>query len=204
LFGPLENNLFRLDEQLMDDIPQVSDLENEILSSAFSEKEIKEAVFLMENNKAPGPNDFPMEFYQYFWEAIKPDLMTLFNDFHDGSLPLHSLNFEIITLLPKKAEVVKIQEFRPICLLNVSFKMFTKVLANRINLVAQKVFSPSQTSSLLDRYILEDVVILHETIHEMHKKKKSGVILKLDFEKSYDKVKWPFLATGATNERLFI
>jgi hypothetical protein len=43
------------------------------------------------------------------------------------------------------------------------------------------------------RYILEGVMILHEAIHEMHRKKKSGVILKLDFEKAYDKVKWPFL-----------
>lgn len=37
------------------------------------------------------------------------------------------------------------------------------------------------------------MVILHETIHELHRKKLSGVILKLDFEKAYDKVRWPFL-----------
>jgi hypothetical protein len=36
---------------------------------------------------------------------------------------------------------------------------------------------------------LEGAVILHETIHEMHKRKKNGVILKLDFEKEYDKIK---------------
>jgi hypothetical protein len=43
------------------------------------------------------------------------------------------------------------------------------------------------------RHILEGVVILHETIHELHKKKLNGVLLKLDFEKAYDKVKWSFL-----------
>jgi hypothetical protein len=41
--------------------------------------------------------------------------------------------------------------------------------------------------------ILEGVVILHESIHELHQKKQNGVILKIDFEKAYDKVKWPFL-----------
>jgi hypothetical protein len=35
---------------------------------------------------------------------------------------------------------------------------------------------------------MEGVVMLHETIHEIHRKKMNGVILKLDFEKAYDKV----------------
>jgi hypothetical protein len=39
------------------------------------------------------------------------------------------------------------------------------------------------------RHILEGVVILHEIIHELHRKKLDGVLLKLDFEKAYDKVK---------------
>jgi mannosylglycoprotein endo-beta-mannosidase len=43
------------------------------------------------------------------------------------------------------------------------------------------------------RHILEGVVVLHETIHELHRKKMDGVIFKIDFEKAYDKVKWPFL-----------
>jgi hypothetical protein len=43
------------------------------------------------------------------------------------------------------------------------------------------------------RNILEGVAILHETIHELHRKRLSGVILKIYFEKAYNKVKWPFL-----------
>ena len=41
--------------------------------------------------------------------------------------------------------------------------------------------------------ILEGAVILHETVHELHRKNLSGVIIKIDFEKSYDKVRWDFL-----------
>ena len=43
------------------------------------------------------------------------------------------------------------------------------------------------------RNILEGVVVLHKTIHELHRKNLSGVIFEIDFEKAYDKVKWNFL-----------
>lgn len=192
LFGSPNLNHFSLDEDTRDDIPQVSNIENELLIGSFSEAEIKKVVFQLEHNKAPGPDGFPAEFYQNFWEVIKKDLLALFEDFHNGILPLHSLNFGVVTLVPKK-EAIKVENFRLICLLNVSFKIFTKVLTNRISIVAKKIIQPTQTAFIPGRYLLEGVVILHETIHEMHKRKKNGVILKLDFEKAYDKIKWPFI-----------
>jgi hypothetical protein len=147
----------------------------------------------MELNKAPGPDGFPAEFYQTFWEVIKGDLMSMFNQLHSGDLQLFKLNFGVITLLPKKENAIQIQQYRPICLLNVSFKIFTKVATIRANTVAEKVISPTQSAFMPGRHILEGVVVLHETIHELHRKKMDGVIFKIDFEKAYDKVKWPFL-----------
>jgi hypothetical protein len=76
----------------------------------------------MEKNKAPGPDGFPAKFYQRFWEVIKKELLDLFVAFHKGELPLFHLNFGTIVLLPKKENAIQIQQYRPICLLNVSFK----------------------------------------------------------------------------------
>jgi hypothetical protein len=134
----------------------------------------------MEHNKAPGPDGFPVEFYQVFWEVIKDDLLALFSEFHREELNLFSLNFGIITLIPKVPDATKIQQYRPICVLNVSFKIFTKVGTNRLSRVAQKVVSPTQTAFLPGRNIMEGVVILHETIHELHTRKRDGVIFKID------------------------
>ena len=136
LFGEPEQNDFSLNEDAREDIPQVFQIENEFLYDEFSEKEIREAVFQMEHNKAPGPDGFPAEFFQFFWETIKADLLELFVEFHKGELPLHSLNFGVITLLPKKKDTTKVQQYRTICLLNVSFKIFTKVLTNRLSTIA--------------------------------------------------------------------
>ena len=111
LFGEPANNNFSLVESVTSDNPQVSQLENEVLRVDFLEKEVKEAVFQMEHNKAPGPDGFPTEFFQAFWEVIKVDLMNLFTDFHKGDLPIFSLNFGTITLLPKQKEVTQIQQF---------------------------------------------------------------------------------------------
>jgi hypothetical protein len=97
--------------------------------------------------------------------------MSLFLEFHIERLPIHSLNFGILTLLPKVVDAVRIQQYRPICLLNVSFKIFTKVLNNRLLKVADKLIGSSQMAFILGRYIMEGVVTLHETIHELHRKK---------------------------------
>jgi hypothetical protein len=55
--------------------------------------------------------------------------------------------------------------------------------------VAEHVVQPLETAFMQGKNIFDGVVILHETIHELYTKKLNGVILKLDFEKAYDKVK---------------
>ncbi|WVZ84217.1 hypothetical protein U9M48_031271 [Paspalum notatum var. saurae] len=166
-----------LDENRLDDIPQVSPQENDLLSAPFTVDEVRSAIFRMEHNKAPRPYGFPPEFYQVFWNVIKADLMALFDEFHKGDLELNRLNFD----------ASKIQQYRPICLLNVSFKIFTKVATNRIVKVAHKIIRPSQTTFLPGRNIMEGAMVLHETLHELHRKNLNGAIFKIDIEKAYDK-----------------
>ena len=110
--------------------------------------------------------------------------MAMFVEFHNGTLPLFSLNFGIITLLPKKDNAVQIQQYHPICLLNVSFKIFTKMAANRLMQVADKAIRPIQSAFMPGSYILEGVVILHETLRELHKTKDEWGNPKTRFRKS--------------------
>jgi hypothetical protein len=127
LFSDPTPNNFSIIESEIDDIPQLSREENRILTA-----EVQDAIMKMEKNKAPRPDGFPAEFYQRFWETIKSYLMAMFLAFQKGELPLFHLNFGTIIPLPKKENAIQIQQYRPICVLNVSFKIFTKVGTNRV------------------------------------------------------------------------
>jgi hypothetical protein len=59
-----------------------------------------------------------------------------------------------------------------------------KVATNLITDLSQKVIRPTQMAFMSGSHILEGVVVLHVTIHELHRKKLDGVIFKIDFEKA--------------------
>ena len=124
---------------------------------------------------------------------VKNYLENILDDFHRGVVDLARLNYGIITLVPKVKDAKQIQKFRPIFLLNVSFKIITKVLMNRLSKVVNPIISPIQTAFVKGRYIMEGVVILHEAINSIKMKKQNAMLFKVDFEKAYDKIKWPFV-----------
>jgi hypothetical protein len=171
----------------------LSDESKEKLAARFTLQEIKDAIFSMKTNKASGPDGFPIEFYQTFWSLIAEDIFSLFQAFYDGKIDISRLNYGTIILIAKGMGADKIQMYRPICLLNVLFKLVTKVMNNRAIQVADEVISKIQSAFIRGRFILDSVVILHETMHYIHKKKKNGIFFKVDFEKAYDKINWEFM-----------
>jgi hypothetical protein len=147
----------------------------------------------MEHNKAAGTNAIPIEFLQTCWEIIEEDIIQMFDDLHKGMLDVSRLNYGIITLLPKVSDASKIQQVHPICLLNCLYKWITKVLTITLAPFAGKNLCKEQTTFMKGRNIMSRVMALHEILHETKRRKKTWVILKLDFEKAYGMVAWSFL-----------
>lgn len=168
LFGHTRGNACSLN---MEGVTQVSKEDKVELTKPFSLEEVKKVVFEMRQNRAPGPDGFPAEFYVKFWGIIKFELLDLINDFHNGFLEVERLNYGIVTLVPKTKDAEQIQKFRPICLLNVSFKIITKVLMNRLDRIMTYIISKNQTAFLKNRFIMEGIVILHELLNSLHTKK---------------------------------
>jgi len=87
----------------------------------------------------------------------------MFNDFYKGDLDLERLNFALVTLIPKVGDANNMKQFRPISLLNRSFKIFSKLLSNRVGPISERLVNKSQSTFIKGRYILESVVVAHES-----------------------------------------
>ena len=127
----------------------------------------------MEKNKAAGPDKIPVEFFQVCWDIIKEDIVELFADFHKGALDVHRLNYGVINLLPKVKDAIRIQQFRPICLLNCLYKWITKTLTLRLEHLANKLILKTQSAFLKGRNIMNGVLALYEILHETKRNKKN-------------------------------
>jgi len=92
----------------------------------------------------------------------------------------------------KEKDACVMRKFRPISLLNCSYKIFTKLLTNRINKSTNRLICSNQTTFIKGRYNLESVVVAHE-IYILCIVLTAGAVLKLDCEKAYDRVNWDFL-----------
>ncbi|RLN23448.1 hypothetical protein C2845_PM07G29970 [Panicum miliaceum] len=198
LFGSTPSSSMRLSGSFWQGRHLISAADADALTKPFEEAEIKSVVDDMKSNSAPGPNGFGVQFFKSFWPQVKGDLLAMFEDLYNHNLDLKRLNYGVITLVPKVKEANNIEQYRPICLLNVDFKIFTKAMNNRFTPLAREVIGGGggggdQTGFVKGRNILEGVLILHEVVHELKTSKKKGLIMKIDFEKAYDKMSWEFL-----------
>jgi hypothetical protein len=154
LFEAREPRGVHLREDFWDPGEMIDAADRELLEVPFSEKEVRAAIANMKSNSAPGPNGFIVVFFKKLWGKITGVLLKMVRDFNNNNLDLKRLNFGVITLVPKLQDANKIKQYKLIYLLNVDFKIFPKLLIDRVTLVTDKVISDSQTAFIKGGNIL--------------------------------------------------
>ena len=122
-----------LHQEVLDQISHViSNDMNQELTCKFEEWEVAQALKQMSPMKAPGLDGMPPLFFQHFWPMIEGNVThSVLSWLNSGTLP-HPMNHTFITLIPKKKNPILVSEYHPINLCNVLYRIFSKVLANRL------------------------------------------------------------------------
>ncbi|KAL5756462.1 hypothetical protein ACOSQ2_021208 [Xanthoceras sorbifolium] len=169
---------------------------NRSLCRAFSGEEVHRALIQMEPLKAPGPDGLPVLFFQKFWSEVGPGVVRAALAILNDNADFGALGEALVVLIPKVKTPVRVNEFRPISLCNVLYKLVAKTLANRLKTILDKVIAPQQSAFVPGRLITDNVVVGFECLHSLRGKRSgtSGqVALKLDMRKAYDRVEWEYL-----------
>ena len=157
------------------------------------EEEVVSALRELNGEKALGPDGYTAAFWQFSWDIVKDEAMTVFRDFFVTNKFVKSLNFTFLVMVPKKEGVDDFKDFRPISLVGSLYKLVAKVLANRLKKEMGNVVNKAQNAFMEGRQILDASLIANEVIYSMVRRKEKGILCKLDVEKAYDKLNWKFL-----------
>jgi hypothetical protein len=160
------------------------------LSKDFTAEEILNVIKDMKSLAAPGPDGLLAKFYHTYWDIIGDDItretLNILN--HDGNLQPY--NNTHICLIPKTKKPVKPSDFRPIALCNVTLKIVTKTIVNRLKTILPNIISPNQSAFVPSRLITDNTIIANEIFHYLSQttRQTGYVSIKTDMAKAYDRL----------------
>ena len=153
------------EEFLSEVTPCITPQMNQRLMRIATEEEVREALFMMHPEKAPGPDGMTALFFQHSWHIIKGDLVEMVNDFLVSGELDSRLNITNICMIPKTERPIRMTELRPISLCNVGYKIISKVLCQRLKSLLPSLVSETQSAFMAGRLISDNILIAQEMFH---------------------------------------
>ena len=176
------------------ELKQLSSVEFDEMRKPLTLEEVGRALYAMKNNKSPGSDGFPAEFYKYFWSDLKFIVMRMLVSSYESRVMPPSLQEGIIILIPKSGRPRnQINSYRPITLLNTSYKILSATIANRYKRVIGRLVDPAQSGFIKGRFLGDNTRLMSDIITYLQDERKSGIFLSLDIEGAFNSVSWKFI-----------
>ena len=122
-------------------------------------EEIKETIFRMKPDKAPGPDGYNAFFFQKMWHIVGEDVVAAVRSFfHSGSL-FKELNHTAITLVPKVPNASSMKDYRPIACCNLIYNCIRSILARRLQKVLPYLIDKAQTAFVPGWSISDNILL---------------------------------------------
>ncbi|KAL0315419.1 UNVERIFIED_CONTAM: hypothetical protein Sradi_5420100 [Sesamum radiatum] len=124
-----------------------------------------------------------------YWHIVDPEIISFVLDFLNYGLFDVKLNYTLIVLIPMSDSPECISHLHPISLCNITYKIASKMLANRLKPILHGIISESQLVFMPGRLITDNILVVYELNHYLAHKTWGTVghaTLKLDFIKAYD------------------
>ena len=148
----------------------------------------------MNNNKTPGEDGIPVDFYKVFWGKLRIPFYNMMLQCYNEGILHESARQGILNLIPKpKKDSRYIKNLRPITLLNTDYKLIEKAIANKMLPALQHIIHQDQRGFMKDRRISVNIRKMLDIIHEAKKEDLEAVVLSLDFVKCFDKCSFSIL-----------
>ena len=160
-----------------------------VSNEPFSEEELFDAMMTLKKGKTPGWDRIGLALYKKFWKELKWPLYLMLSDaVRSGRLNCTG-HRGIITLIPKKnKDDLLVKNWHPITLLNYDYKIYAKMIANRLEIFADEMIGKQQTGFVKGRCITSNIRRTAEIVAYLERKNKPGVIAMVDFEKCFDRI----------------
>ena len=184
------------DKTFFDDAKHIrlSDAEQTDLEKPLTKEECFKTLKECAKNKCPGSDGLSVEFYLHFWPLLGDEMVSSFDyAFTHGKLNITQKQ-GIIKVVPKKRKNrLYLENWRPISLLNIDYKIAAKAIASRLSKVLPKIINDDQTGYIQGRYIGQNIRLIQDIMKVTSLENIPGLAIFIDFKKAFDSLDWNFL-----------
>jgi hypothetical protein len=162
------------------------------LDMPITTHEIQTATAKTAKRKAPGEDGLTAELYQWGIHIMKDVLTDIYEIFHTGRMPTQ-MKQGITVCIPKINSPQRVQDYRPLTLLNADYKIYARLIAHRMQQTLYDIVHKNQHSTVPGRNIFDAAAALRDVKAAGATRRNGMYLLALDFNGAFDNISHSYL-----------